>query len=497
MARFTVIRGGLLLDVQAHEAPARDVLIDGDTILEIDQPGVAVPGDVTEIDARGRLLIPGLVNAHTHGNGNLAKGMGDRWTLETLINAGIFVNGYRTDEDKYLSCLLGGLEMIRTGTTACYDLLGEFPLPTVEGFHAAAQGYNEAGVRVLLAPMVGDHNVYMAIPGLFDSLSPSLRADAERYEAAPTDVLLAAVTKLVREWHSPDPRISLAVAPTVPLYCSDRFIAGCRDIARGAGLRLQMHIAESKVEAVGGLRRYGKTLTAHMDEIGFLGPDVTAAHGVWLDDEDMARFAHHGVAVAHNPGSNLRLGCGVAPAGKLRASGVSVGIGTDGSHCADGQNMFLAMRTTSLACRITSADYNDWFRTEDVVEMATKGSARTLGLEGAIGKLVPGYKADIVFLDLGHVNFVPLNDPTNQVVTTENGASVDSVMIGGRLVLDRGRFPHVDFERLRQRIQRRVESLRAVNAEGRRIAALLEPAVGSYCVGLAREPYHIERRLPQ
>ena len=308
---------------------------------------------------------------------------------------------------------------------------------------------------------------------------------------------MRAVEDLLHGWRSPDARITLAVAPTVPLYCSDRFILGCRDMARDTGLRLQMHVAESKAEAVGGLRRYGKTLTAHLDEIGFLGPDVTAAHGVWLDDDDMARMAHHGVVVAHNPGSNLRLGCGIAPAGKLRARGVAVGIGTDGPHCADGQNMFLAMRTTSLACRVASPDYREWFKSEDVLAMATEGSARAMGLENAIGRLAPGFKADIVFLDLGHVNFVPFNDPTNQIVSTENGAAVDSVMIGGRLVLDHGRFPHVDFERVRQRVNERVSALRALNADARHIAALLEDAVGSYCVGLARAPYQIERRLPQ
>ncbi len=497
MARVTVIRGGLVLDAASHAALARDILVDGDTIREIGPSGLAAPADAIVIAAGGRLLMPGLINAHTHGNGNLAKGMGDRWTLETLINAGSHLNGHRTDEDKYLSCLLGGLEMIRSGTTACYDLLGEYPLPTVDGFHAAARGYEEAGVRALLAPMVGDRSVYTAIPGLLESLPPPLRAHAERYEAAPTDQALRAVADLLRGWRSPDARIALAVAPTVPLYCSDRFILGCRDMARGAGLRLQMHVAESKAEAVGGLRRYGKTLTAHLDDIGFLGPDVTAAHGVWLDDDDMARMAHHGVAVAHNPGSNLRLGCGIAPAGKLRARGVAVGIGTDGPHCADGQNMFLAMRTTSLACRVASPDYREWFKSEDVLAMATEGSARSMGLENAIGQLAPGFKADIVFLDLGHVNFVPFNDPTNQIVSTENGAAVDSVMIGGRLVLDHGRFPHVDFERVRRRVEERVAALRALNAEARHIAALLEDAVGSYCVGLARAPYHIERRLPQ
>lgn len=496
MPRITVIRGGRVLDRPAHGAPARDILVDGDTILEIGPPELAAPDGAAVVDARGRLLMPGLVNAHTHGNGNLAKGMGDRWTLETLLNAGFYLHGHRTDEDKYLTCLLGGLEMIRSGTTACYDLFGEYPLPTVEGFHAAARGYREAGVRALLAPMVGDRNLYTAIPGLLESLPPPLRAHAERYEAAPTDEVLRAVANLVRNWRSPDARISLAVAPTVPLYCSDRFILGCRDLAREAGLRLHMHVAESKAEAVGGLRRYGKTLTAHLDAIGFLGPDVTAAHGVWLDGEDMARMAHRGVTVAHNPGSNLRLGCGIAPAERLRAQGVAVGIGTDGPHCADGQNMFLAMRTASLASRVASPDYREWLRAEDVLAMATEGSARAMGLDDVLGRLAPGFKADIVFLDLGHVNLVPFNDPVHQLVLTENGAAVDSVMVGGRMVLERGRFPHVDFERLRRRVEERVADLRALNADARRVADLLEDAVGSYCVGLARAPYHIERRLP-
>lgn len=486
-----------MLDAGAHTAAARDILIDGDTIAEIGPPGLAAPDGADMIDAADRLLMPGLVNAHTHGNGNLAKGMGDRWTLETLLNAGFYLHGHRTDEDKYLTCLLGGLEMIRSGTTACYDLFGEYPLPTLDGFQAAARGYAEAGVRAVLAPMLGDRNLYTAIPGLIESLPPPLRGLAERYEAAPTEEALAAVTRLVRGWHGTDERIGLAVAPTVPLYCSDRFILGCRDLARDAGLRLHMHVAESKAEAVGGLRRYGKTLTAHLDELGFLGPDLTAAHGVWLDDDDIARLAGNGAAVAHNPGSNMRLGCGIAPAAKLRTRGVPVGIGTDGPHCSDGQNMFLAMRTASLASRVSSPDYREWLAAEDVLAMATEGGARAMGLEGRIGRLAPGFKADIVFLDLRHVNFVPFNDPTNQIVLTENGAAVDSVMVGGRLVLDRGRFPHVDFDRVRRRVEERIAALRSLNAEAKRIAALLEDAVGGYCVGLARMPYHIERRLPE
>src|SRR5687767_27290 len=122
MARHTVVRGGRVLDAKAHRADLADILIDGDTIREIGAPGLAAPQDAVVFDARDRLLMPGLVNAHTHGNGNLAKGKGDRWTLETLLNDGNHLHGERALEDKYLTCLLGGLEMIRSGTTACYDL---------------------------------------------------------------------------------------------------------------------------------------------------------------------------------------------------------------------------------------------------------------------------------------------------------------------------------------------------------------------------------------
>src|SRR6266513_5952628 len=135
--RATIVRGGRLINAGGHRAEAADILIAGDTIAEMGPPGLAAPADAITIDARDRLMHPGLINAHTHGHGNLAKGMGDRWTLELLLNAGPYLNGHRSLEDKYLSGLLGGLDMIRSGTTACYDLMHEFPLPTAEGIAAA------------------------------------------------------------------------------------------------------------------------------------------------------------------------------------------------------------------------------------------------------------------------------------------------------------------------------------------------------------------------
>jgi guanine deaminase len=491
----TVIRGGRLLDIAGHAAPPADLLLAGDAVAEIGAPGMAAPEGARVVDAAGRLLMPGLVNAHTHGHGALAKGMGDVWTLELLLNAGPYMNGDRSLEDTYLSGLIGGLDMIRGGTTACYDLFFQFPQPSLDGLAALARGYNEAGLRVVLAPLVADHSFYEAVPGLIDALPPALARSVERFRLAPAAETLAALRRVLAAWNGDRDAARLALGPTIPLHCSDAFLTGCRDLAREFGTGLQMHLAESRIQALSGMRRYGKTLTAHLDGLGFLGPDFVGAHSVWLDDDDIALLADRGCAVAHNPGSNMRLGSGIAPVRAMRRRGLSVGIGTDGSSCSDNQNMFEAMRFASFASRILGVDYAAWLRTEEVLQMATEGSARALGFGDRIGRLAPGCKADIVFLDLAHPNLMPLNDPVNQLVHSESGAAVDSVMIDGRLVLDRGRFPGIDLAALRTRLDDRVAELRERTRGLKALADELEDIVGRFCVGLAREPYHVERLL--
>src|ERR1700724_1438067 len=147
------------------------------------------------------------------------------------------------------------------------------------------------------------------------------------------------------------------------------------------------------------------------------------------------------------------------------------------------------MRLASFASRLLGTDYHFWLRTEEVLTMATAGSARALGLSDAVGRLAPGYQADIVFLDLDHPNLIPLNDPVNQLVHSENGGAVDSVMVGGRLVLERGRFPGIDVAALRAKVADRVAELRDKTREQKALALQLEEIVGSFCIGLARAPY--------
>src|SRR5882724_5591473 len=257
---FTIVRGGKLLDIAKRKAVPADILIKGDTIAEIGRPGLAAPAGATVIDARNRLMHPGLINAHTHGPGNLSKGLHDRWSLELLLTASQWNGIGRNLEDKHLSALIGASEMVLKGCTAAYDLAAEFPLPTVEGLSAMAQAYEEVGMRCVLAPMVADLSFFEAIPGLMDRLPPALRKEVESFKMAPWKATTKQMKKALQKW--PFERVHLAVAPTIPHHCSDDFLIACRDLAREYEVGIQSHVSESKVEAVAGYRIYGTSLTA-------------------------------------------------------------------------------------------------------------------------------------------------------------------------------------------------------------------------------------------
>ncbi|PON13990.1 amidohydrolase [Candidatus Entotheonella serta] len=493
-----VIRGGHVLDIDKHQANLADVLIRGNHIAEIIAPGAAVYEQAEIIDAGERLLMPGLINAHTHSHGGLAKGSGDRWTLELLLNASSWLSAHRTAEHMYLSSLVGALEMVRKGCTACYDLYLELPLPSAEGVDAVSRAYRDVGMRTVVAPMTADHTFYQAIPGLLEALPEAQRHQMEAVRMQPGKTIIAACRSLLDQVHIDRSQLRLALAPTIPLHCTDDLIVAHHDLARDYDVGLHMHLAESKVQAVSGVKRYGKSLTAHLDDLGFLGPNFTAAHGVWLDADDIQRLADRGASVAHNAGSNLRLGSGIAAAYDMVQAGVNVGIGTDGANCSDNQNMFEAMRFASFVSRVRSQDYERWLQAEQVLRMATAGSAKALGFGDDIGCLEPGYKADIVFLDLNHVNYLPLNDPTHQLVHTEDGSAVDSVMIDGNIVLSHGQFQiGIDLASLRSRLETARETLTERTREARQLAEALEPHVGRFCVGLARQPHPVQAALDQ
>jgi 5-methylthioadenosine/S-adenosylhomocysteine deaminase len=492
-----IIRGDRVLDIEARRAELADILIEDGTIRSVAPPGTAAPQDAEIVNAPDRLLAPGLVNGHTHAHGALGKGLvGDRLPLEIFLSSAVAINGGRNTQDKYLGAALSAVEMVQRGCTAAYDLMVEFPLPSVEGIEAAAQAYHDVGMRAVVAPMMADRSVFQALPGLLESMPEKLQVDLRRMVAAPYQPSINTCRAILQGWRFDRARVAPALAPTIPLHCSDEFWVACRDLARDFDVRLQTHLAETKVQAVLGLQRYGKSLAAHLADLGLLRENFSAAHAIWIDRDDIRRLADAGCGAIHNPMSNLRIGSGVAPVRAMLSQGLRVGVGTDGTNTSDGQNMFEAARLAAYLSRLTTPNYQHWLSVEEAMSMATTGSAGILGFKD-VGRLAPGYKADIVFLDLGHITYVPLRDPLLQLAFAESGAAVESVMVDGKFVLKDGKFLTIDVDKLRREAQAAAHRLDAANAASRQFAHGIADFVGAFCIGQARAPHHVHRALEE
>jgi guanine deaminase len=489
-----LLRGGRVLRPGAAQVEPADVLIEGDRIAAVG-PGLAFPSGADVVDASAFLILPGLINAHTHGHGHLLRGLAGRWTLEDLLNHGAALNGNRTPEEHYLSAAVGALEMLKSGCTSAYDLFMAVPAPTPEMAEAIARAYLDVGLRAVIAPALADLVFYATVPGLMDLLPPDLARTVNDISPAPTAGLLRLSEETIRRWHGAgEGRIRVALAPTIPTQCTDEFLAGCGRLALEHGLGLHTHLAESKVQAVEAVRRWGKTAVTRLGELGLLRPGFVGAHGIWLTEDDIGRLADAGCAVAHNPGSNLRLGAGIAAVREMLDRGVTVGVGTDGSICSDNQNVFEAMRTAALVGNVRFPhEAARWLSADEVWRMATAGSARLLGMAGELGAIEVGRKADLVLLRADSTFVSPLNDALGSLVYAETGASVDTVLVGGRTIVQGGHVLTVDESRLRARAQEAADRARARNAAAWQLAARLAPYIATACRAAVATPYPVNR----
>src|SRR5687767_14347135 len=393
-----LIQNALVL-TPSGEAKALDVLVDGGSIADVVSRG-AVKGDGMErVDAAGSALMPGLVNGHNHAQTGLSKGVFDRYNLETYLNAQPGATGSRTLEDKHLSALIGAAEMVRKGCTAGYDMFAEFPLPTMEGVEAVARAYADAGMRAAIAPMTAEKSIYEAIPGLAEALPEPLRSQALKAKYAPHAETVAICRTIAKGWKFDREKIKPALGPTIPHHCSDEFLVACRDLAKELGVGIQMHVAESKVQAVVGPKIYGTSLVGHLAQLKLLNEKFCVAHGVWLDDDDRKRLADAGASISHNPGSNLKLGSGIADMRAMLAAGINVALGTDGSASSDNLNVFESMRLAAGLSRVQGRAPELWVSARGAFHAATEGGAKALGFKD-IGRIEKGWQADLVLLDL-------------------------------------------------------------------------------------------------
>jgi len=474
----TLIRGGLVL-VENDRFEQVTLLVRDGFITDIFQGDG--PDDLQVMDASGRIVIPGLVNGHTHSHGALGRGgVPQDATLEQFLAGAPALNGKRMTEDLRLSAQLSAAEMIRKGCTSCFDLSVELPGPSVAGLHAVADAYYGAGMRAVVAPMIADRTIYQALPGLLAALPDEMRQVLGAITLPPWSQTLAICEEAFASWPVPFDHVRPGIGPAIPLHCSDPFLSACAALSERRDMPLQTHLAETRMQQVAAQQRYGTTLTAHLGALGILSPRFSGAHGVWLDPAEALLLAKAGAGIVHNPLSNLRLGSGIAPVRALADAGVRIGVGTDAANTSDSQNMFEALRLAASLSRVNAISTEGWVTASEAFRMATEGSARMMGFD-RVGRIAHGWAADLLFLDRAYCHYVPLRDVLSQIVFSENGGALREVMIAGRIVFAENKVLTLDEAALQGAAQDAAQRLDAENHDTRLLTDAAGLLVRSFC----------------
>lgn len=470
----------LALDDAGHDWPDADIVIDGGRIVAIG-PGAAaqgVPAGARTIDARGQLAMPGLINAHFHSPGNLMKGVLPGYPLEVFMLHEVppLAAGGDASRLAYVRTMVGALEMLRRGVTAVHDDAYHVPVASAEGIDAILQAYADAGIRATVAidqPNVVEYEKYPYLAELLPA------AEKRAMDAAPrqsTAELMALYEHLVSRWHgAAQGRLAAAVSCSAPQRVTDDYFASLSALSKAHDLPFNIHILETRLQRVLGQVKYGKSLLRHVHDLGHLDERMMVIHAIWVDEADIALLADSGCTVAHNPVCNLRLGSGVMPWRALRDAGVPICLGTDEMNTDDAINPWQVGKTAAMLHTLSSADYRTWPEPAEVLWSMTRGGARALRAEGRLGQLVENAEADLILLDLDTSAFTPLNDLQRQLVHCEDGASVRTTIVAGRVVFEEGRITTLDEAALRREMRALMTGYADQRADAVRAAQRLEP----------------------
>ena len=395
--------------------------------LAIDKGLVAAVGPTAEITQNWQsgntlhlenmLVLPGLVNAHTHAAMTFLRGLADDMPLMDWLNQSIFpVEQKLTPEMVRLGSLLGYAEMLRTGTTACVDMY----LFEKSVFEAA----ETAGLRCL-----GGEAVFAFPSAAFPG--PEAALDATR--------------ALAEKYRNHD-RLRVAVNPHSVYTTTPEILTACRDLAQGLALPLHIHLAETPSETQICLSAQGKRPTEYCRDLGLLEVPCTLAHVVDVTSTELDLLARQKAVVAHNPSSNMKLASGSAPVAAMLARGMHVGLGTDGAASNNRLNMFSEMGRAALLHKLTGLDPT-LLPAAQVLDMATLGGAAAMHDE-RLGSLAPGKAADCVALDLSEPNLQPMYNEVSHLVYAATGMETRMTMVGGEVLYQDGRFTRFDYPAL-------------------------------------------------
>ncbi|CAB5079204.1 S-adenosylhomocysteine deaminase (EC; Methylthioadenosine deaminase (EC [Olavius algarvensis associated proteobacterium Delta 3] len=407
----------ITMDDQGTQYDRGAVAIDGDRIVAVGHGrDLSHWNGGKVIDAGGGIIMPGLVNVHTHAAMTCFRGLADDLPLMTWLNDHIFPAEATLDDNKvYLGTLLACAEMIRSGTTCFCDMyLFE---------DAVARAAHTAGLRAVVGEV------------LYDFPSPNYGPIEKGFEYT---------RELIDTWRD-DPLITIAVEPHSPYLCSADLLKKAADMSRQHAIPLVIHVAETTDEVARSRTDHGRTPVAYLESIGVLSSNLLACHCVHLQPADIERLRKHDVKVAHNPESNMKLASGIAPVPELQKAGVCIGLGTDGCASNNDLDMFSEMDTAAKLHKVHSHDPTV-MAADTVLKMATIDGARALGLDGEIGSIEPGKQADVIVLDTRKPHLTPMYHPISHLVYAAKGSDVTASVVNGQVLMEEGRLLTLDID---------------------------------------------------
>lgn len=383
------------------------------------------------IDAENRIVMPGLVNTHTHAAMTLFRGLADDLPLNEWLENYIWPAEKKliNPDNIRKGTLLAAVEMIRSGTTTFNDMYFYWD--------EVAKACKEVGIRV----MIGE--VFFNFPG------PNNLSGDEN---------LGHIEEQIKKWKG-DSLVSVAMNPHAPYSCSKELLEKSKKLADKYDVPIHIHISESEKEVSDMKEKNGMTPVEYLDSLGFLDHKVIAPHCVHLSKDDIKLLAKRKVGVAHCPESNMKLASGVAPVADLLKTGVKVGLGTDGVASNNNLDMFKSMDFASKLHKVFTGDPTV-LDAEAVVEMATIGGAKVLGLDEKIGSLEKGKRADLIIVDLEKPHLTPMYNVYSHLVYAAAGADVETVVVDGKLVMKDYKILTVDEKKIMDDVKKISEEIR-------------------------------------
>ncbi len=402
------------------------------------------------INCRERIIMPGMVNTHTHLFQTLLKGLGDDMVLKKWFTCMTGPSAVAlTEEDVYAAALHGCVESLRSGVTSLVDFMYAHPRPGLTA--KVIEAFEVSGIRGHVCRGFLTSGVEQGIPAELIETPEQALADAR---------------SVIQRFHKADGRVKVGLAPSMIWALDEKVLRGTRELANETGVLITTHVAETDFEIEQARLRFQATDTEFLSDIGFLGPDVLAVHCVQCSPRDIRALKHHDTRVSHNPCSNLYLASGVPPIPEMLAAGLTVGLGSDGPASSNNHNLFQAMKVAALIQKGVHRDPTI-MTAEKVLEMATIDGARAIGLDHLVGSLEVGKRADVVIVDTSHPAMTPIHHPVSSLVYSALGHEVSDVFVDGVCLLRAGEFTRLNQLAIMAQSQRVAHSLAARTGNNR------------------------------